>query len=63
VPHNAVELNTESMNKLVMQLDCDVKVYVIFLFVFLSPPRFEILLLLLFWRGVMLHFYSMLYAF
>jgi hypothetical protein len=38
-----------------MQPDRDAQVCGIFLFVFLSTPCFEILLLLLFWRKVMLH--------
>jgi hypothetical protein len=57
VPHDVVEPKTGSKKKLVMQLDRDVQVCGIFLFVFLSTPCFEILLLLLFWRGVMLHFF------
>jgi hypothetical protein len=57
VPHDVVELKTGSTMKLVMQLDRDVQVCGIFLFVFLSTPCFEIFLLLLFLRGVILHFY------
>jgi hypothetical protein len=56
VPHNVVGPKTGSKKKLVMQLDRDVQVCGIFLFVFLSTPCFEIFLLLLFWRGVMFHF-------
>jgi hypothetical protein len=52
VPHDVVEPKTGSKKKLVMQLDRDVQVCGIFLFVFLSTPYFEILLLLLFWRGL-----------
>jgi hypothetical protein len=52
VPHNVLEPKTESKKKLVMQLDRDVQVCGIFLFVFLSTPFFEILFLLLFWTGV-----------
>jgi hypothetical protein len=40
-----------------MQLDRDVQVCEIFLCYFLNTPYFEILLLLLFWRGVMLSFF------
>jgi hypothetical protein len=44
-----------------MQLDRDVQVRGIFLFAFLGTPCFEILLLLLCWREVMLHhfFYAL----
>jgi hypothetical protein len=55
VPHNVVEPKTGSKKKLVMQLDRDLQVCGIFLG-FLNTPCFEILLLLLFWRGVMLSF-------
>jgi hypothetical protein len=63
VLHDVVEPKTRSKKKLVMQLDRDVQLCGIFLFVFLSTPCSEILLLLLFWRGVMLHFFlfSMLF--
>jgi hypothetical protein len=47
VPHNVVEPKTGSKKKLVMQLDRDVQVCGIFLFIFLSTLSFEILLLLL----------------
>jgi hypothetical protein len=57
VPHDVVEPKTGSKKKLVTQLDRYVQVCVIFLFAFLSTPCFDILLLLLFWRGVMLHFF------
>jgi hypothetical protein len=63
VPHNVVEAKTRSNKKLVMQLDRDVQVCGIFLFVsFLSTPCFEILLLFLFWRGhaFFLSFFSIL---
>jgi hypothetical protein len=56
VPHDIVEPKTGSKKKLVMQLDRDVKVCGLFLFAFLNTPCFEILLFLLFWRGVMLSF-------
>jgi hypothetical protein len=59
VPHNVVEPKTRSKKKLVMQLDRDVQVCGIYLFVFLNTPCFEILLLLLFWRGVMLYFFPL----
>jgi hypothetical protein len=55
VPHNVVEPKTGCKKKLVLQLDRYVQVCGIF-FVFLNTPRFEILLLLLFWTGVMLSF-------
>jgi hypothetical protein len=55
MPHDVVEPKTGSNKKLVMQLDRDIQVCGIFLFVFLSTPCFEILLLLLFWRGIILH--------
>jgi hypothetical protein len=55
VPHNVVEPKTRSKKKVVMQLDLDVQVFEIFLFIFLSTLCFEILLLLL--EGVMLHIY------
>jgi hypothetical protein len=45
-----------------MQLDRDVQVCGIFLFAFLNTPFFEILLLLLFWRGhasLFLFFYAL----
>jgi hypothetical protein len=61
VPHDVVEPMTGAKKKLVMQLDRDVQVCGIFLFIFLNTPCFEILLLPLFWRGVMLHFFSMLF--
>jgi hypothetical protein len=51
LPHDVVEPKTGSKQKLVMQLDRDVQVCGMFL-----TPCFEILLLLLFWRGVMLSF-------
>jgi hypothetical protein len=54
VPHDVVEPKTGSKKKLVMQLDRDVQVCGI---VFLNTPCFEILLLLLFWRGFMLSFF------
>jgi hypothetical protein len=54
VPHDVVEPKTGSKKKLVMQLDRDVQVCGIFFLFFLNTPCFEILLLLLFWRGVML---------
>jgi hypothetical protein len=57
VPHDIVEPKTGSKKKLVMQLDRDVQVCEIFLCYFLNTPYFEILLLLLFWRGVMLSFF------
>jgi hypothetical protein len=57
VPHDVVEPKTGSKEKLVMQLDRDVQMCGIFLFVFLSTPYFEILLLLLFWRGLTLYIY------
>ena len=60
MPHDVVEPKTGSKKKLVMQLDRDVQVCGIFLFVFLSTPCFEILLLLLFWRGPA-SFFSMLF--
>jgi hypothetical protein len=62
VPHYVVEPKTGSKKKLVMQLDRDVKVCGIF-FVFLNTPCFGILLLLLFWTGVMLSlsFFLMLF--
>jgi hypothetical protein len=47
VPHNVVEPKTGSKKKLVMQLDRDVQVCGIFLFIFLITLSFEILLLLL----------------
>jgi hypothetical protein len=53
VPHDIVEPKTGSKKELVMQLDRDVQVCGIFL-CFLNTPCFEILLLLLFWTGVML---------
>jgi hypothetical protein len=53
VPHDVVEPKTRSKKKLVMQLDRDVQVCGIFLFAFLNTPCLEILLFLLFWRGVM----------
>jgi hypothetical protein len=56
VPHNVLEPKTESKKKLVMQLDQDMQVCGIFLFVFLSTPFFEILFLLLFWTGVKVFF-------
>jgi hypothetical protein len=40
VPHDVVEPKTGSKKKLVMQLDRDVQVCGIFLFVFLSTPCF-----------------------
>jgi hypothetical protein len=46
VPHNVVDPKTGSKKNLVMQLDRDVQVCGIFLFVFLSTVCFEILLLL-----------------
>jgi hypothetical protein len=55
MPHDVVEPKTGSKKKLVMQLYRDVQVCAIFLFVFLCTPCFDILLLLLFWRGVILH--------
>jgi hypothetical protein len=61
VPHDVVEPKTGSKKKLVMQPDRDAQVCGIFLFVFLSTPCFEILLLLLFWRKVMLHSFFMLF--
>jgi hypothetical protein len=61
VPHDIVEPKTRSKKKLFMQLDRDVQVSGIFLFAFLNTPCFEILLLPLFWRGVMLHFISILF--
>jgi hypothetical protein len=57
VTHDVVEPKTGSKKKLVMQLDRDVQVCGIFLFVFLNTPCFEILLLPLFWRGVTFHFF------
>jgi hypothetical protein len=57
VPHDVVEPKTGSKNKLVMQLNRDVQVCAIFLCFFLNTPCFEILFLLLFWRGVMLSFF------
>jgi hypothetical protein len=51
VPHDIVEPKTGSKKKLVMQLDRDVQVCGIFLFVILNTPCLEILLLPLFWRG------------
>jgi hypothetical protein len=42
VPHNVVEPKTGSKEKLVMQLDRDVQVCGIFLFVFLNTHCFEI---------------------
>jgi hypothetical protein len=62
VAHDIVEPKTGSKKKLVMQLDQDVQVCGIFLFAFLNTPFFEILLLLLFWRWVMLSFSLFLYA-
>jgi hypothetical protein len=61
VLHDVVEPKTGSKKKLVMQLDRDVQVRGIFLFAFLGTPCFEILLLLLCWREVMLHhfFYAL----
>jgi hypothetical protein len=62
VPHDVVEPKTGAKKKLVMQLDRDVQVCGIFLFIFLNTPCFEILLLPLFWRRVMLYSsFSMLY--
>jgi hypothetical protein len=60
VPHDVVEPKTGSKKKLVMQLDRDVQMCGIFLFVFLSTPYFEILLLLLFWRGLTLYIYMLI---
>jgi hypothetical protein len=57
VTHNVVEPKTESKKKLVMQLDLHVQVCGIFFFDFLCTPCFEILLLLLILRGVVLHFF------
>jgi hypothetical protein len=51
VPHDIVEPKTESKKKIIMQLDQDVQVCGIFLFSFLNTTCFEILLLLLLWRG------------
>jgi hypothetical protein len=51
VPHDIVERKTGYKKKLVMQLDRDVQECGIYLFAFLNTPCFEILLLLLFWRG------------
>jgi hypothetical protein len=61
VPRDLAKPKIGSKKKLVMQLDRDVQVCGIFLFLFLCTPCFEILLLLLFWRGVMLHhfFYAL----
>jgi hypothetical protein len=53
VSYDVVEPKTGSKKKLVMQLDRDVQVCGIFLCVFLNTHCFDILLLLLFWRGVM----------
>jgi hypothetical protein len=61
VPHDVVEPKTGSKKKLVMQLDRDVQVCGIF-FYFLNTPCFEILLLLLVWRGVMPSFSLFFYA-
>jgi hypothetical protein len=55
VPHNIVEPKTGSKKKLVMQLNRDVHVCGIFLFIFLSTLCFEILLLLL--LGLMFHIF------
>jgi hypothetical protein len=51
VPHDVIKPKTGSKKKLVMQLDQDVQVCGIF---FLNTRCFDILLLLLFWRQVML---------
>jgi hypothetical protein len=71
VSHDVVEPKTGSKKKLVMQLDRDVQVCGLFLFVFLSAPSFEILLLFfLEWGHASLFFlcslistYFFLYAF
>jgi hypothetical protein len=57
VLHDVVELKTGSKTKLVMQLDRDVQLCGIYLFAFLNTPCFEIILLLLFWRGSWLLFF------
>jgi hypothetical protein len=62
VPHDDVEPKTGSKKKLVMQLDRDVQVCGIFLFAFLNTPFFKIILLLLFWRGVMISSSIFFYA-
>jgi hypothetical protein len=62
VPHDVVEPKTGSKKKLVMQLDRDVQVRGVFFLFFLNTPCFEIFLLPLFWRGVMLHsFFPLLF--
>jgi hypothetical protein len=61
VPHDIVEPKTRSKKKLVMQLDRDVQVCGIYLFAFLNTRCFEILLLLLFWRGGHVSLFSMLF--
>jgi hypothetical protein len=55
VPHDVVEPKTGSKKRLFMQLDRDVQVCGIYLFVFLNTPSLEILLLLFISEGVMLH--------
>jgi hypothetical protein len=60
VPHDVVEPKTGSKKKQVMQLDRDVQVCGIFLFVFLNTLCFEILLFLFILKGGML--YSFFYA-
>jgi hypothetical protein len=58
VPHDVVEPKTRSKKKLVMQLDRDVQVCGIYFFCFSNTPCLKILLLPLFWRGVMLYSFS-----
>jgi hypothetical protein len=60
VPHDIVVPKTRSKKKLVMQLDRDVQVYGIFL-CFSKHSFFEILLLLLIWRGSCFTIFFMLF--
>jgi hypothetical protein len=59
VPHDVVESKIGSKKKLVMQLDRDVQVRGIYMFVFRSTPCLEILFLLLFWRGSCFTFFML----
>jgi hypothetical protein len=62
VPRDVVEPKTGSKKKLVMQFDRDVLVCGIYFCVFSKHLLLGDLLLLLFWRGVMLSFSLFFYA-